>query len=153
MANRGERTRRLSAVKRNDDLLVAAAEDNLAVLDRFDRELVGLVAHLQSEDLAFVHHFAVDDRVTSAAIDRDRADEKRARRDILRGVFALCGGRDFARWSPADRPERIPRGFLNRKGRLVFHFELRRRVRLRRSGLLGFRRLLSRDGNAEAERD
>ncbi|MEY2575107.1 MAG: hypothetical protein QOF80_594 [Verrucomicrobiota bacterium] len=55
----------------NDDFLVAAGEDDAAVFDRFDGQLIGLIPELKAELLAFLHRFAVDDGEAGALIHRD----------------------------------------------------------------------------------
>ena len=62
------------------------AQDNLAILDRLDRDLVSLVSELQSEDLAFRHRFAVDDREASALSTM---------MELTRKIWAELRGRRF----------------------------------------------------------
>ena len=49
----------------------------MAVVDRFDRDLMDLTAQLQSKLLAFAHRSAVNDRVVCFWIERDRGNDKR----------------------------------------------------------------------------
>ena len=106
--------------------MIAPAKDDLAVLDRFDRDLVSLGAHLQSKLLAFLHDAAVDDGEATAILDRDRADEKSARRHVGAGVVASGGiGISHLRGGlPANRPEGIAAGALHRERGSVFQRQL-----------------------------
>ena len=65
----------LFAAQGNNDFLVASPEDDTAIFDAFDRELIGLRSHLQAKGLAFDHGFAIDDL------------------DSKRQIHALCGNR------------------------------------------------------------
>src|SRR5260370_25378515 len=95
---------RLLAAKRDDDLFVAAAKNYPAIFDSFDHDLVNLRSDLETKLLAFLHRFAVDDRETRAAVERDGADEKCARRNFTL-VRSAC--RNFSARFPADRPKWI----------------------------------------------
>src|SRR3954453_2610637 len=75
-ADRGEIGDQLAAPQRHRDFLIATRENYLAILDRLDGDLIGLVSDLQSEDLSFVHHLAVDDRIAAGRIDGDRANQE-----------------------------------------------------------------------------
>ena len=68
--------------KRNDDLFVAAAKDDLAIFDSFDPNLINLRADLEAEHLTFRHRFTVDDGKTRRAIERNGADEECPRRNF-----------------------------------------------------------------------
>ncbi len=60
----------LFAAEQDDDFLIAARQDHPAVFDRFDRELIGLVAELQSKLLTLLHRFAIDDGETRAPLSK-----------------------------------------------------------------------------------
>src|SRR3954466_16128857 len=94
--------RQLFAPERDDDLFVAAPEDDAAVFDSLDRHLVDLRPDLQTELLTFGHCLAVDDREFGVAIERDRTDKERSLRN-----FTLVGSsaRNFSGRFPADRPK------------------------------------------------
>src|SRR3954453_21871328 len=96
----------LAAPQRDDDLLTATIENDAAVLNDFDGELVGLVSHLQTKDLPFRHRFAVHDREAGAVIEGNRADDESGLRNLRTVLLRLCR---FRCWFPAYRPERVTR--------------------------------------------
>ena len=73
---------RLFSAQRDNDFLVAAAEDDAAILDAFDRDLESLCAHLQTELLTFDHGLAVNDGEVGALIEGDGGDGKGGERNI-----------------------------------------------------------------------
>src|ERR1700694_6006535 len=92
----------LLAAEQNDDFLIAAPEDYATVLDRLDRNLIGLGAVLQSKLLACLHRFSIDNGETPAfIIERDRTDDKGGGLDFgaVPGRVCLCN------WCKADRPK------------------------------------------------
>ena len=66
----------LFSPQRNDDFLVAPPKDNAAVLNRFQRNLVGLATDLQAKLLPFLHDLAVDDGEAIGLSESDGADHK-----------------------------------------------------------------------------
>ena len=55
----------------DDDFLLSANKDHVAVFDRLDRDLMNSAADLQSELLAFTHYSAIDDGVTAFRIENN----------------------------------------------------------------------------------
>jgi hypothetical protein len=105
-------------------LLIATLQDDLSILDRLHPDLVSLAADLQAEDLAFVHHFAVDDGKTPGFVDGDRADEERRCLHIRADLFgsALPDSRRF----PADRPEWAASTLVQHERRFRLQLDCRR---------------------------
>ena len=77
---------RLFSAERHYDLFVVTSKDYPAILDSLDGDLINLSANLQTKLLAFLHRFAIDDRVMRGAVEGDGADEECSRRN-----FALIG--------------------------------------------------------------
>ena|SRR5437870_10654579 len=92
----------LFAAKGDHDLFVAASENYPAIFDSLDHDLIDLRADLEAKLLAFGHRFAVDDRETSSAVERDGADEKCARRNF---TLISSARRNFSGRFPANRPK------------------------------------------------
>src|SRR5438270_7582333 len=92
----------LFPAKWNDNLFVAASENNAAIFDSLDRDLIDLSANLETKLLAFPHGFAVDNRKAGGAIERDGADDECAGWN-----FALIGSAagNFAGRLPANWPK------------------------------------------------
>ena len=57
--------------QRHYDFLVSSLQNDAAILDALDRDLVNLISHLQTELLAFSHGFAIDDGKMRARIEGD----------------------------------------------------------------------------------
>ena len=62
----------LFPAQRDDDFLIVAKKDDVAVVNRFDGDLIDLIAQLQAKLLAFAHRSPVNDRVMRFWIERDR---------------------------------------------------------------------------------
>lgn len=62
----------LLPAQRNNDFLIVAKKDDVAVVNRFDGDLVDLSPQLQAKLLAFAHRSPVNDRVMRLWIERDR---------------------------------------------------------------------------------
>src|SRR5256885_13386097 len=117
---------RLLPAERNDDFLVATGENDAAVFDRLDRELVSLVAQLQTKHLTFLHRFAVDDREARALIQGDGANHESRRQNVGTAVFGR--GLRASDRLPADGPKWIATAPVHGKGRFVFELNGRWRI-------------------------
>ena len=62
----------LFPAQRDNDFLIVAKKDDVAVVNRFDGDLIDLIAQLQAKLLAFAHRSPVNDRVMRFWIERDR---------------------------------------------------------------------------------
>jgi hypothetical protein len=63
---------KLFPAQRDDDFLIVAKKDDVAVIDRFHGDLIDLSPQLQAKLLAFAHRSPVNDRVMRFWIERDR---------------------------------------------------------------------------------
>ena len=61
----------LLPAQRNNDFLIVAKKYDVAVVNRFDGDLVDLSPQLQAKLLAFAHRSPVNDRVMRFWIERD----------------------------------------------------------------------------------
>src|SRR5438105_7319177 len=98
--------RQLFPAQRDDDFLVAAGEDDAAIFDRFDGQLIGLVTELEAENLAFLHRLTVDDSEAGALIERDRGDNEGRGKNVGASVLGGIGLGACDRF-PTDRPKRV----------------------------------------------
>ena len=62
----------LFPAQRDNDFLIVAKKDDVAVVNRFDGDLIDLSPQLQAKLLAFAHRSPVNDRVMRFWIERDR---------------------------------------------------------------------------------
>src|SRR5437660_1293146 len=107
----------LFPAKWNDNLFVAASENNAAIFDSLDRDLIDLSANLETKLLAFAHRFAVDNRKASGAIERNGTDYECTGRN-----FALIGSAAgyFSSWLPAKGPKWAADSGIDVEGRFIF---------------------------------
>jgi len=64
--------KKLLPAQRDNDFLIVAKKDDLAVVNRFDGDLIDLSPQLQAKLLAFAHRSPVNDRIMRFWIERDR---------------------------------------------------------------------------------
>src|SRR6266404_4980340 len=98
--------RNLFAPQRYDYLLVASEKNHPAVLDRFDRNLIELIAELQPKLLTFSDGLSIDYSEMRTGIERNRANDECIGRDLCPGIFDI-GVRNLGRWFPPDWPKRV----------------------------------------------
>ena len=117
--------RELFAPQWDDDFLAAPPlQDDAAILDRLERDLVSMSAQLQTELLAFFHDPAVDDGEARSALEGDGGKRKGRDRNIrAAGVVLGSCARDPGGWDPTDGPKRIAAGDLEFEERLVFSLD------------------------------
>ena len=63
---------KLLPTQRDYNFLIVAKKDDVAVVNRFDGDLIDLSPQLQAKLLAFAHRSPVNDRVMRLWIERDR---------------------------------------------------------------------------------
>src|SRR2546430_7843892 len=68
--------KKLFPAQRDNDFLIVAKKNDVAVVNRFDGDLIDLSPKLQAKLLAFAHRSPVNDRIIRFWIERDRCDDK-----------------------------------------------------------------------------
>src|SRR3954452_11914461 len=68
---------KLFPTQRHADFLIVPKKNDMAVLNRLNRNLIDLIAQLQSKLLALSHRSAIDDSVVLFGIECDRGNNKR----------------------------------------------------------------------------
>src|SRR4051794_25984075 len=101
----------LLPAERSDDFLIAPGEDDAAILNGLDRDLIRLASHLQAELLAFLHDFTIHDSEPVGPSERDGSHEKRGGGNLRSRVFGCSGFGCACRRLPSDWPEWIARIF------------------------------------------
>src|SRR5437867_6956835 len=112
---------KLFAAEGDENVTGRTSENNLAVLDRFYLELVTLGAGAETELLALLHRFAVDDGKARSLLEGDGSEKECAQWNIAGG--AAIGVLELRARLKADRPEWIAAAAVHLKGGFVFDLE------------------------------
>src|SRR5436190_21903568 len=124
---------KLFPTQRHADFLIVPKKNDMAILNRLNRNLIDLIAQLQSKLLALSHRSAIDDSVALFGIECDRGNDKRrwgnCRASVLRSRLG-----EFRSWLKTDRPERIALAWLDVEGGFALQFKGRALIRHRNTG-------------------